>query len=46
MQNLSIPAAFSQLDSPAYVIDTDLLRKNLMVLADVQKRAGCKILLA
>ena len=41
-----IPAAFSELDSPAYVIDTDLLRKNLEVLADVQKRAGCKILLA
>lgn len=32
--------------TPCYVLDTALLKKNLQVLADVQERAGCKILLA
>lgn len=32
--------------SPCYIIDLGLLRKNLDVLASVQNRTGCKILLA
>ena len=32
--------------TPAYVIDEKRLRKNLEILADVQKRSGAKILLA
>ena len=32
--------------TPSYVIDEGKLIKNLEILADVQKRAGCKILLA
>ncbi len=36
----------SRVETPAYVCDLGVLRKNLGILADVQKRAGCKILLA
>jgi len=32
--------------TPCYVIDEGLLEKNLKVLADVQKRTGCQIVLA
>lgn len=34
------------IDTPAYVIDEKALLRNLRILADVQKRSGCKILLA
>lgn len=33
-------------DTPAFVVDLALLRKNLELLASVQQRAGCKVLLA
>ena len=36
----------NQVPSPCYLIDLGLLRKNLEVLASVQRRTGCKILLA
>jgi len=36
----------SQLKTPCYVIDRAILQKNLDVLADVQTRTRCKILLA
>ncbi len=37
---------FSDLKTPCYVLDKRLLEKNLLILDDVQKRSGCKILLA
>ncbi len=37
---------FSELPTPVYVIDEDKLIKNLEILAGVQRRTGCKILLA
>lgn len=36
----------SGLPTPVYVIDEDKLTKNLEILAGVQRRTGCKILLA
>ncbi len=36
----------TRVPSPCYLIDLGLLRKNLEVLASVQDRTGCKILLA
>ncbi len=36
----------SKIATPAYVIDECLVRKNLLVLSDVQKRTGCKIIMA
>ena len=33
-------------ETPAYILDLGVLRRNLAIVADVQKRAGCKILLA
>lgn len=36
----------AQVESPAFVCDLGALRRNLELLDDVQKRAGCKILLA
>ena len=33
-------------DTPSYIIDTDLLEKNLKILDGVKKKCGCKILLA
>ncbi len=35
-----------EIPTPAYVIDEKKLKKNLEILADVQKRSGAKILLA
>lgn len=35
-----------ELPTPSYVIDEEQLRKNGEVLQDIQKRTGCKILLA
>ena len=37
---------FSNLETPCYVIDKQLLERNLEILDDVQKRTGCEILLA
>jgi carboxynorspermidine decarboxylase len=34
------------LETPYYIVDIARLRKNLAILADVQRRTGCKILLA
>lgn len=34
------------LETPYYIVDLGRLRKNLSILADVQARTGCKILLA
>lgn len=39
-------ADIGALETPAYVIDLGILRRNLEILAQVQERAGCKILLA
>ncbi len=39
-------AGLSRLPSPCYVIDERRLRENLEILAGVQERAGCRILLA
>ena len=36
----------TQLDTPCYLIDMGLLRRNLQILGTVQDRTGCKILLA
>lgn len=36
----------SRVETPCYVIDEGLLKKNLEVLASVKERAGCKVLLA
>lgn len=36
----------TKVKTPCYVIDERRLRENLEILADVKKRAGCKILLA
>lgn len=36
----------ARVPSPCYLIDLGLLRKNLEVLASVQERTGCRILLA
>ncbi len=36
----------SNVKTPAYVVDTDALKRNLEVLAMVQRKAGCKVLLA
>ena len=35
-----------ELQTPVYVIDENKLEDNLKVLSDVEKKAGCKILLA
>ncbi len=37
---------FKDLPTPVYVIDEDKLKKNLEILNGVEKRTGCKILLA
>ncbi len=37
---------FSSVPTPCYVVDERLLRRNLEILDSVQKRTGCKILLA
>lgn len=36
----------NKVDTPCYVIDLGLLRTNLQLLQDIQRRTGCKILLA
>ena len=37
---------FKEITTPSYVIDEKKLRENLELLSDVQKKSGCKILLA
>lgn len=37
---------FSKLKTPCYVLDKQLLERNLDILSDVQERSGCEILLA
>jgi len=37
---------FNALPSPAFVVDEDLLKRNLEILDSVQQRTGCNILLA
>ncbi|MBN2878336.1 MAG: carboxynorspermidine decarboxylase [Clostridia bacterium] len=37
---------FSKLNTPCYVVDKELLEKNLDILGEVQRRTGCEILLA
>ncbi len=37
---------FEMVETPSYVVDEGLLRKNLAVLKAVCDRTGCKILLA
>ena len=37
---------FREINTPAYVLDEAGLVRNLEILADVQRRTGCKILLA
>lgn len=37
---------WNEIATPAYVVDEKKLRKNLTILRDVEKRTGCKILLA
>jgi carboxynorspermidine decarboxylase len=36
----------SGVETPAYIVDLGALRRNLAILADVQARADCKVLLA
>ncbi len=38
--------SFSRLETPCYVLDQAALERNLRVLGSVQKRTGCKILMA
>ena len=44
--NRKLESIFSQLDSPAYIIDVNALERNLKVLKDLQEDTGCRILLA
>lgn len=37
---------FTDVPTPCYVVDEGALRRNLEILADIQARTGCKILLA
>lgn len=37
---------FNEVSTPSYVVDRRLLERNLKILDDVQKRTGCRILLA
>lgn len=41
---LKIP--YSQIPSPCYLLDEDLLRKNLALIQDVQNKAGIEIIMA
>ena len=41
-----MPVDYSQIPSPCFVLQEELLRKNLQLIDSVQKRAGCKIILA
>lgn len=43
---MELKDAFNELPTPCYIVDETLLTKNLEILDTVQKRTGCKILLA
>ncbi|MBU0679380.1 MAG: carboxynorspermidine decarboxylase [Verrucomicrobia bacterium] len=45
-RNRTLGLPFDRIPTPCYVVDTELLGKNLLVLDDVQKRTGVKIILA
>lgn len=45
LDNIIIEAA-QKLPTPCYIISEELLEKNLLQLAEIEKKAGCKILLA
>ncbi len=45
-KNTVIPEIIGRLRTPCYVLDTALLKRNLQILARIQERTGCKILLA
>ncbi|WP_031527984.1 carboxynorspermidine decarboxylase [Dyadobacter crusticola] len=41
-----MPIDYNQIPSPCFVLEEELLRKNLQLIDSVQKAAGCKIILA
>jgi carboxynorspermidine decarboxylase len=41
-----MPIDYQQIPSPCFVLEEELLRKNLELIDSVQKAAGCKIILA
>lgn len=41
-----MPIDYSNIPSPCYILEEDLLRKNLRLIDSVQKESGCKIILA
>ncbi|NIJ54030.1 carboxynorspermidine decarboxylase [Dyadobacter arcticus] len=41
-----MPINYSQIPSPCFVLEEELLRKNLQLIDSVQQAAGCKIILA
>jgi carboxynorspermidine decarboxylase len=43
---MAILDLLQELPTPCYAVDEDLLKRNLQVLAGVQERTGCRILLA
>jgi carboxynorspermidine decarboxylase len=43
---MPLPFGLDRVETPAYVIDLGLLRRNLDLLAHVQQQAGCRVLLA
>jgi carboxynorspermidine decarboxylase len=43
---IDLDRIIDQVETPSYICDLGALRKNLEILAGVQERAGCKILLA
>jgi carboxynorspermidine decarboxylase len=43
---IDLDRIIDQVETPSYICDLSALRRNLEILAGVQERAGCKILLA
>jgi len=43
---LELDLDFTKVPTPCYVVDERLLERNLKILASVQQRTGCRILLA
>ena len=43
---MQLPDWTGRVETPCYVVEVDKLRRNCALLADVQQRAGCSILLA
>ena len=46
MLNRELKIKATELETPYYICDELLLKKNLLLLDDVQKRSGAKIILA